>query len=306
MQEIAPNTYLESRFPPYNLGAIVTEAGVIVVDAPPCPSHASAWMEELRDMWDEPRFLVLTDAQPERLVGAALCQVPIIAAKATADCLATFDEKTWPEMLHSVGQAFPDEVEALASLQTHRPTLAIHNTLRLHYTSPPLTFQLLHGSAVSSLMLYDPEHKVLFAGDTVVVGQPPDLQYTPDFGAWLKTLATLARQKDLKWIVPGRGPGPIPRGDLEVQQEFMRDLEHVAGRLARKSDISEGLAQATTDLQQAFYPHASRGSAIHKTLRQDLELLANQKRAQRLEAAAQKATDQKASAESAVAGKPER
>lgn len=304
MQEIAPDIYVESCFPPYNLGVIVTELGVIAIDAPPRPSHAHAWLEEISAAWDEPRFLVLTGAQPERLIGATLWPIPLIAAQAVARRIAAYDEKTWPEMLHSVGQAFPEELDVLTPLRPRRPTLIVLSALRLHYTAPPLTFELLNGSAPGSLALFSPTHKVLFAGDTVTMDQPPALNHAPDFDAWQKTLAALEKRKDIKWIVPGRGTAPIPRGDLEAQRELMRTLEHSAARLARKGEMGEGLAQATTDLQQAFYPHAARSSAIHRTLRQGLEQLTAWKREQRLAAAAQRAAA--LSTEDSATGAPER
>ncbi len=308
MQEIAPNIIIEKRFAPYNLGVVVTEHGVIAIDVPPQPSQAQLWLEEIRNSWGQPRFLMLSDGQPERLIGAALASIPTIMTRAAAQSLAAFDEKTWLEMLHTIGQNYPEELEVLTNLRPPRPTLIISQTLHLHYTTPPLTFEPLSGNSPGSLMLTIPEHKVLFAGDTVVADQPPDLRYTPDFNDWLKTLAALAKRKDIRWIVPGRGSGPLPRGDLESQQELMHELEHAARRLARKADDSEGITQATTDLQQVFYPHAARGSAIHKTLRQALEILASQKRAERLEAAEQKAAQRAAavSAENAVTGEPER
>ena len=301
MQEIAPNTYMESRFLPYNVGVIVTERGVIAIDAPPRPSHAREWLAELADTWGRPRFLVLTDAQPERLVAAALWQVPLIAAPTTAQHIAALDEKTWPELWRHVGQAFPEELEALHTLLPRRPTLIAAATLHLHYTTSPLTFELLNGSAPGSLALFSSTHKVLFAGDTVITEQPPALLHTPDFEAWQKTLSALEKRKDLRWIVPGRGSAPIPRGDLEAQREYMRTLEHTAARLARKPDTGEGLSQVVNDLQQAFYPHAPRGSIIYKTLRQGLEQLIAWKRAQRLEAAALRAAEKQAALQRAAA-----
>ena len=45
MQEIAPGIFVESAYPPYNLGLIVTERGPIVIDMPPRPSYAWAWQQ---------------------------------------------------------------------------------------------------------------------------------------------------------------------------------------------------------------------------------------------------------------------
>jgi len=308
MQEIAPNLFMENRFPPYNLGLVVTGHGVIAIDAPPRPSHARAWLDEVRSAWSEPRFLVLTDARPERLVGAALWRVPLIVAEATARCLAAFDDKTWPDLLAGVGRAFPDELELLASLLPPHPTFVLTAPMQLHYTSPPLRFECLSGSAAGALMLTAAAQKVLFAGDTVVADQPPELPRTPDFDAWLKTLSLLGRRKEVQWIVPGQGPRALLRGELETQQEFMRTLEHVAARLSRKGDGNEGVAQAATELQQAFYPHAAHGSAIYRTLREGVEWLTAQKRAQRLEATAQRAAVHPEAAEALpdAEGTPER
>lgn len=293
MQEITPNVYMESQFPPYNLGAILTEAGVIAVDAPPCPRHARTWLEVLRDTWGKPRFLILTDAAPERLIGATLMAIPTIVSHSTLQRIKAFDEKSWAEVVYNVGQMYPEEWDELAAFAPQRPSLTVGTKLQLHYSSRPLILQLINGHSQSALTLFDSEHKVLFAGDSIVADYPPDVQYTPDYGAWARTLSALARRKDLNWIVPGRGMHPMTRGDLETQREIMHALDHAAGRLARRSHMSEGVAQLTTDLQQAFYPHASRKSEIHTILRRNLEILATHKRDQGRKAAAQDSENQR-------------
>lgn len=292
MQEITPHIYMEHDYPPYTLGVIITARGVIAIDAPPHPQHARAWLAALTAAWGTPRYLVLTDAQPARLIAAAQWPVPLIVAATTAQQLTGYDEKTWAEMVERFArQAFPEVATQFQGLQPRRPTFIVEAKLHLHDETMPVTLEALHGNAPGSLMVFCPAPGVLFAGDTIAVEHPPAIAQTQNWHAWQKTLAALEKRAAIKQIVPGRGSRPVLRGALEMQKELMLTLDHVASRLAHKMEGHAGLAQATTDLQQAFFPHAARGSSIYQHLREGLEFLVEQKRAQRLETAAPRAAE---------------
>ena len=79
MQEIAPGIFVESAYPPYNLGLIVTDHGSIVIDIPPSPSHAWAWQQQVEEVAGKPRYAILTDASLERQIASSLWNVPLIA-----------------------------------------------------------------------------------------------------------------------------------------------------------------------------------------------------------------------------------
>ncbi len=279
MQEIAPGVFVENCYPPYNLGLITIADGGLVVDVPPRPTHARQWLREVQEVTGPIRYVVLTDAQPDRLIGAALWNVPIIASETTARYIAALDEKAWLELLNNAQERFSAENLSPESLPPRRVTLACNRELRLHYRAPALEIEAIAGAALGSLWLTVPDQQVLFAGDSVVFREPPLLDRTPDRQAWLGSLAALEKRTAIRWIVPVRGHINARRGDLEAQREFMRVAWHTAQTLAQETVAGTGLAQATRELREAFFPTASKHSEIQLRIRHGLEQLGAEIRA---------------------------
>ena len=273
MQEIASGIFVETRYPPYNLGLITSADGGLVVDVPPRLPHARQWLREVQEVAGLIRYVVLTDAQPDRLIGAALWDVPIIASETTARYIAALDEKTWPELLQIAQERFPAENISPEFLSPHRVTLACDRELRLYYRTPALQLETVAGAAPGSLWLTVPDQQVLFAGDSVAIHQPPVLDCAPDRQAWLESLAALKKRAAIRWIVPGRGCPVAPRGDLEAQREFMQVAWRTAQTLAQEPVVGTGLAQATRELREAFFPTAAKHSETQLRIRHGLEQL---------------------------------
>lgn len=269
MQEIAPGIFIESNYPPYNLGLIVTDHGPIVIDIPPRPSHAWAWQQQVAEIAGAPHYTVLTDASLERQIAAALWPTPIIAAEAMQQALAAYDDRSWREMLQAYVAQHPEEAEDVIRLRPHLPTLGCNKHFLLYYRAPPLEFEVIAGGAPGSLWLIAPDHNLLFAGDTIITEEPALLERTPDSKAWLNTLSTLARRATIRQIVPGRGKAPIPHSDIEAQREFMRVMRRTARTLANSNAVR--LAQCAQDLGQTFYN--AKGQKAVKRIKAGLEHL---------------------------------
>ena len=269
MQEIAPGIFVESAYPPYNLGLIVTEYGSIMVDIPPRPSYAWAWLQQVEEVAGKPRYAVLTDASLERQVAASLCSVPLIAGEAMLRTLIAYDERGWREMLQAYVTRHPEESDELLRIKPHPPTLTLDKHFLMHYRTPPLEFESVAGGAAGSLWLTVPDLSLLFAGDTIIVDEPALLERTPDSKAWLNTLGNLARRTTIRQIVPGRGKAPIQHNDIETQREFMRVMRRTARTLAGNNNFR--LIQCAQDLGQAFYN--AQGQKAVRLIRAGLEHL---------------------------------
>ncbi len=269
MQEIAPGIFVESAYPPYNLGLIVTDHGSIVIDIPPRPSHAWAWQQQVEEVVGKPRYAVLTDASMERQIAASLWNVPLIAGEAMLRALLAYDERGWREMLQVYITQYPEEADDLLRIKPHPPTLTLDKHFLLHYRTPPLEFESIAGGAPGSLWVTVPEHGLFFAGDTIVVDEPALLERTPDSKAWLNTLSNLARRTTIRHIVPGRGKSPIQRNDIETQREFIRVMRRTARTLAGNNNFR--LVQCAQDLGQAFYN--AQGQKAVRRIRAGLEHL---------------------------------
>ena len=269
MQEIAPGIFVESAYPPYNLGLIVTDDGPIVIDVPPRPSHAWAWQQQVEEVAGKPRYAVLTDASLERQIAASLWNAPLIAGEALLRALLDYDERSWRETLQVYVIQHPEEAEEVLRIKPHPPTLILDKHFLLHYRTPPLEFESVAGGAPGSLWLTVPDHSLFFAGDTIIVDEPALLERTPDSKAWLNTLSNLARRTTIRHIVPGRGKAPIQHSDIEAQREFIRVMRRTARTLAGSNSFR--LIQCAQDLGQAFYN--AQGQKAIRRIRAGLEHL---------------------------------
>jgi glyoxylase-like metal-dependent hydrolase (beta-lactamase superfamily II) len=281
MQEITPHVYVETAYPPYNVGLVKLGNVNIVVDVPPRPEHARRWLRETQEVAGAIRYVVLTDSQPDRILGVMQWQVPIIASETTARRIAALmeEEKEWEEYLEGMQERYAEEAEDLALLEPRPVTLAPTARLRLYRHEPALVLEPSAGAAPGSLWLFVPEDQVLFAGDSVVVNEPPVLDQTPDLGAWLQALAHLEERREVQRIIPGRGKASIYRAETEAQQEFMRVVAETARELAGRQTPGEGLAKATNELQQAFFNSLSKKSEAARRLRNGLEAIVESLRA---------------------------
>ncbi len=283
MEEIIPGIFVEERYAPYNVGLVTLDEGALVVDVPPHPEDARQWLREVQQTAGAIRYLILTDAQLPRIVGASLWRVPIVASAATARYVSALEEEDWKELLPQIQETYGDEADDLSNLKPRPVQIACDDRLWLHRHTPALEVEAIAGAARGSLWLHVPDQNVLFAGDTVAFDTPPILAQTPDSKAWLDTLSRLAHLKTVQRIVPGRGANVILRSELEVQREYMRVARRSARKLARKPAPGEGLSKEARELQQAFFPEIKKASPAMQRIREGLAHLVQE--IQQIEAA---------------------
>ena len=70
IQEVAPGVYVETGFHGANVGSIVTDEGVILIDTPLLPDDARRWHGEIRKRTDrEITYIVNTDHHRGHILG---------------------------------------------------------------------------------------------------------------------------------------------------------------------------------------------------------------------------------------------
>jgi glyoxylase-like metal-dependent hydrolase (beta-lactamase superfamily II) len=271
MKEVAPDVYVESSYPPYNLVLIKTDKGGIVVDSPPNPLHGMNWLEKVRATVDTIRYVILTQAGQDRQMATVSLDVPIIATEAMLRAMQVYDEdRPRKDFIETLTTRFPEEAGLLQSLEPHKPSIAFNETFTLYTEDLTLRLEVVEGAGPGSLWVLIPELELLLAGDTVAVEDVPPLDTTPDSKAWLNTMTALAHMQDVKSIVPGRGKAVIARPEIESQREFMRVMRRAARTLARKGN-GLSLSQTSQELGQTFFNQM--GQAAVKSIKAGLEQL---------------------------------
>ena len=277
MKEIAPGIFVESAFPPYNLVLVESENAVVVVDIPPHPADALSWLEQVRAHAGRGHaksvdFVVLTDASPERLMAAALWDVPIIASEVAYQAMAFCDdERSRRELWQRILVRYPEASQFANQFKPRKPTIAFNSHFLLHNRTPPIQFEVVNGAAPGSLWMILPDLGLLIAGDTVIVDDVPPFENNSDSKAWLDTLATLSRRHAITHIVTGRGSTPVQRGEIEMQREFLRVMRRTARRLVHGSNRSGSMNEIAQDMGQVFFN--GRGQRAVKRIKLGIEKL---------------------------------
>lgn len=271
MQEIAPGVLVETGYPPYNVALIAGDHAAVAIDWPVCPSQAQQWRRTAEAAVGPLHYVILTDAGPERQVAAAQSGLPLIGSEATQRAFAEHDERTWHELLQEVGKQYMEEASSLYKLALPHVTLTFDRTLWLYRYSAALCLESVAGVAPGALWIALPERRLLFAGDSVTVSEPPPLTSVPDFKAWLEALIQLENRPQVYQIVPGRGAAPVLKGELEQQREFLHTLRHTALRLSHAKGGGHSYTQPAQDLGQMFFNQA--GQKATQRIRRGLERL---------------------------------
>ncbi len=274
MQQIAEGLYVTSDLAPYHVGIIETPGGALLVDIPLQETARRDWLQEVRARYGHVRAVVLMDAAPERIFAAVGCTLPILAGEATLrriDALRA-DERVWGEFVGMYARRFGLEPDEYAKRFPARVSLAVHKRATLHWRSQPITLESVTGGPhPGSVWVWLPDVRVLWTGDTVIVGEPPLFAPEQSWEDW-ETLLREVSRRPVARIVPGRGATSAFSGELETLHEFLRALQHTAQRLARASTLSMSeLHRAAHDLQQGFFPHLEARSEAALRLRALLE-----------------------------------
>ncbi len=288
MEEIVPGVFVETSYSPYNLALIRVNGGVLAVDLPPHPDHARQWLDAAQSAVGKIKYVVLSDASPERQVAAGLSDYPLIAAAATQGLIMGHDERGWRELLDAVAAQYLEESRKLPLLKQRRMALSFHQCFTMYTVGGPLHFEAAPGGPPGALWITLPQHHLLFAGDTVVIDEPPPLENGADSQSWFEALSVLLGRTEIHQIVAGRGSTPVLRGAVEQQREFVRTMRRTAYDLFKHRSSGLNYTQVVQDLTQTFFSRS--GNKAAKRIRRGLEhLVAELQAAQQLKASVEKA-----------------
>lgn len=240
MQQIAPNIYFSTVYPGVNVGLVVTDGGAIAIDAPARPSDARLWREQILRIARGPvRYVVLTDDHPDRLLGIAWLEAPVVAGRATLQRLRDAGSALWQMCLDDWSRRCPNIGPVRAGPVL--PQIAVSGRITL-YGSVPVIVEAVAGAAPGSVWVRLPQQGVLFAGDTVVAQTHPLLAEAPDTRSWLQSLVELRRKESPFWlIVPGRGPV----GGKEITQGVSEYIQRARRRIRALHAAGGGRAELT-------------------------------------------------------------
>ena len=227
-----------------NAGFVVTNDGVVVVDALGSPALAEELLAQIRRITPLPvRHVILTHYHADHIYGLQAFKAAgatVIAHRAAGEYLNS--ETATQRLKASREELFPwiDEKTRLvgADRWIDGPTsLTLGGVeFRLQPAGPSHTPE--------DLVVYVPSLRTLFAGDLVFRGRVPFVGQA-DSGHWIAALDTLLGY-DIDVAIPGHGPvSKSARADLELTRDYLVHLRKTMGEAARNMEpFEEAYAKA--------------------------------------------------------------
>ena len=252
---------------------VVGDDSVLVVDAQATPAMARDVIARIRTVTDKPvKHVVLSHYHAVRVLGASGYEgAEIIASDTTRDLIV---ERGQQDMDSEIGR-FPRLFRGKESIPGLTwPHVVFHKRMTLWMGRREV--QIIHigrSHTAGDTVVWLPQEKVCFAGDTVEFGATP---YCGDahFGDWPGTLAAV-RALGPEKLVPGRGRSLMNKAEVE---------EGIEGTIAFTSDLfaiaRAGVAKGAT-LKQV-YDEADDGDAPEVRALGDLRALHALRRQPRL------------------------
>ncbi len=207
LQEIAPNVfaYIHDRvsWDICNSGFIVSDDGVMVIDAMMVASMVRPYLEEIRKVTDQPiRYVVNTHHHvdhsfgnqfylPTEVVSHRGCREAMIARGADVEILS----QRWPQYREDWAQAHLTP----ASI-TYEDKMIVHlgdRVIELLHPGPAHTY--------GDTLVYLPQEKVLFTGDVAFHYLTP-LAADGHLSNWIRVSSGILKHLDVTTLMPGHGP----------------------------------------------------------------------------------------------------
>jgi glyoxylase-like metal-dependent hydrolase (beta-lactamase superfamily II) len=253
--ELAPGLYGYTAEGDPNSGVVIGDDSVLVVDAQATPAMAKDVIARIRTVTDKPvKHVVLTHYHAVRVLGASAYQgAGIIASDVTRDMIV---ERGQRDMDSEIGR-FPRLFRGKDSIPGLTwPTLTFHKRMTLYLGKREV--QIIHigrSHTAGDTVVWLPDEKVVFAGDTVEYGATP---YCGDahFTDWPGTLAAIKALGPEK-MVPGRGRSLTDRAQVEEgidgTSAFTSDLFGLVKRgVEQNRSLNDVYAEAMSALRPKY------------------------------------------------------
>ena len=214
--QLTANVYVETGYNGANVGYVMTDNGIVMIESPQGPTDALAWKKQI-EAKGQIKCLINTEGHGDHITGDFFFQVPVVCHEKARESILATDINRIKEM---VGRMDPEGAKLLENFQVKAPTITYSERLTLYFGSH--TFQLINtpGHTAGQTSVFIPEEKVVFTGDNVNYKSPAFLHEAVPY-EWLKSLKIIG-ELDADYIVPGHGE-VCDRSYLPEWAEFIQE-----------------------------------------------------------------------------------
>lgn len=280
MRQLTSHLYAETDYHWANVGAAVTDAGIVLIDCPVRPSQSRHWQEALKPLSDKGiQYLIGTDYHVDHTTGVHFVEgdFKFVAPQRVFDELEKIRgntraaRTTFTQTLIDMGEE--EEAELVGDADVPPPEICFDDHLTLHLA--PLTFEIYRkgGHTPACTCVFVPEERVLFSGDVMINEAGPGMR-DASINEWIKALEWM-ENLPVDHIVPGHGEVCTVREVRALKEQFI-DIRDMMRALVSAGAAKEAAA-ADPSFEKYFWSDTTRGpswiEARRVTFRKGLEKL---------------------------------
>jgi cyclase len=280
MRQLTSHLYVETEYHWANVGAAVTNTGIVLIDCPVRPSQSRHWQEALKPLSDKGiQYLIGTDYHVDHTTGVGFVEgnFKFITPQRVFDELVKIRgntgvaRKTFIKTLIDMGEK--EEAELVGDVDVPSPEICFKDHLTLHLA--PLTFEIFRkgGHTPACTCVLVPEEGVLFSGDVMINEAGPGMR-DASINDWIDALDWM-ENLPVDHIVPGHGDVCTVREVRALKEQFIE----IRGMMRELVTAGKAKEEAAEDsfFEKYFWSDTTRGpswiEARRVTFRQGLEKL---------------------------------
>jgi quinoprotein relay system zinc metallohydrolase 2 len=232
-----------------NLGFIVGETAVAVVDTGGTPEQGRRLLETVRSITDCPvRYVVLTHMHPDHVFGSAAFSGPDVAFVGHARLNAALEQRFGHYLAANAPALGPGALDGAERPIVARP---VEERAEIDLGGRIIVVEAWPVSHTDNdLTVYDPTTRTLFSGDLVFLEHLPSLDGS--LRGWQRTLERLAAIPAER-VVPGHGP--VPSHWPEALEPSRRYFEVLARDVKAAIDAGRPLSEAARTAGRSEAPN---------------------------------------------------
>ena len=271
MRKIKSRVYSENRFIGVHLGMVTTSEGVLLIDCPLKVEDAKEWLSQVSE-YGKPCYMALLDAYPDRVLGARIIDLPLIAQDQTLELIRDWAD-TFKGSLHPIG-ADADRLKRITGVQRAAPEVVFSDRMDIQLGDVTIHFVHRPGPQSGSIWVLLPKERVAFIGDTVVLDEPPYLGKA-ELARWLDSLDEIRGKTMADYTLLCAQGGPIKREDINAMARFLRKVEHRLEKLSDESRNKQHIETLATELLEDFKVTGQRRDQAYLRLQAGLSELSS-------------------------------
>jgi glyoxylase-like metal-dependent hydrolase (beta-lactamase superfamily II) len=266
MQKIVRNVYLENKYIGVDLGLVVIGKELLLVDSPLHTEDVNEWFKVISER-GRPKFLVLLDSHPDRVLGSRTLSLPAIAQDQTLTTIREWAD-TFKGNAHPIG-AEADHLKRITGVNNAIPEITFSERMVIHMGGKEIVFLHRPGPRPGSMWMVIPDLSVVFVGDTVTMDEPPYVGVSV-IEAWLNNLDEL-RGSDMKsYTLISSCGGRIDRKDINHMARFLRKVQSRVEKLENDKTRDDEIEHLAIDLMGDFTIRSIQQDLILKRLKTGL------------------------------------